>query len=71
MDGKGKFNLQKKNLHQKNVFIFGSEGDGLSYNIKQNCDLLMQLNISNKIESLNVSNAVTATLALYNYLIKN
>ena len=71
MDGKGKFHLQKKNLHQKNAFIFGSEGDGLSHNIKQNCDLLMQLNISNKIESLNVSNAVTATLALYNYLIKN
>ena len=71
MDGGAKFNLQKKNLYEKNAFIFGSEGEGLSHNIKQNCDILIKLTISNKIESLNVSNAVSATLALYNYIVKN
>ena len=71
MDGGAKFNLQKKNLYEKNAFIFGSEGEGLSHNIKQNCDILIKLTISNKIESLNVSNAVSATLALYNYIAKN
>jgi len=70
MDSKARNKLDKKIIYNKNVFIFGSEGEGLSYNIKQNCDLLIRLEIGNQIESLNVSNAVSATLALYTYINK-
>jgi 23S rRNA (guanosine2251-2'-O)-methyltransferase len=70
MDGKAKKNLDEKIIYSKNAFVFGSEGEGLSHNIKQNCDLLACLEIGDKIESLNVSNAVSATLALYAYINK-
>jgi 23S rRNA (guanosine2251-2'-O)-methyltransferase len=49
---------------QKNLFIFGSEGKGISKNILSLCDNIFQINISRKMESLNVSNAVAATLAI-------
>ena len=70
MDGKAQNELDEKILYNKNVFVFGSEGEGLSHNIKQNCDILIRLEIGNQIESLNVSNAVSATLALYAYINK-
>ena len=70
MDGKAQNKLDEKIIYNKNVFVFGSEGEGLSHNIKQNCDILIRLEIGNQIESLNVSNAVSATLALYAYINK-
>ena len=55
---------------QKNVFVLGSEGKGLSHLTKKKCDKLIKLEISNKIESLNVSNAISAFLYGFN-LIRN
>ena len=55
--------FDKKNLNEKNVFIFGSEDQGISKNIEKKCDFLFKINMTNKAESLNVSNA--ASIILY------
>ena len=54
--------LIKKKLNEKNVFIFGSEDQGISKNIEKKCDFLFKINMSDKAESLNVSNAASIIL---------
>jgi 23S rRNA (guanosine2251-2'-O)-methyltransferase len=54
--------FSKKILNEKNVFIFGSEENGISNLLQKNCDYLTKINMSNSIESLNVSNAVAVIL---------
>ncbi|MCL1838357.1 MAG: 23S rRNA (guanosine(2251)-2'-O)-methyltransferase RlmB [Propionibacteriaceae bacterium] len=45
------------------LLVIGSEGEGLSRLVKQNCDVLAAIPISSAIESLNAS--VAASIALY------
>jgi len=52
-----------------NIFILGAEGKGLKELTKKNCDFHIKINISNKIGSLNVSNACSAALGIFNYII--
>lgn len=47
----------------KNVIIFGNEGNGLRRNIIKLCDYLVKIPINKKVESLNVS--VSAGMFLY------
>ena len=54
----------------KNVLIFGSEGDGLKYQIKKNADFLFSININQKVESLNVSNSASVVFHYINNKIK-
>jgi len=43
--------------------VVGSEGEGLSRLVRENCDVLVNIPISSQIESLNAS--VAAAIALY------
>lgn len=52
---------------KKNVFIFGSEDKGIGSNLINKSDEVVRINTSND-ESLNVSNSVSATLAIYHFL---
>ncbi len=47
------------NWKGKNILLFGSEGYGIKKNSLNNSDFKFKINISNNIESLNVSNAVS------------
>lgn len=61
---------EKMNSHKwtkKNAFIFGSEGKGLKNSVEKYCDNLLEIPISKKVESLNVSNAVSAFLSYYRF----
>jgi len=50
---------------KKNAIVLGSEGKGMKKLVKKNCDELIKIKINPKIDSLNVSNAMAAALALY------
>ncbi|WP_039458428.1 23S rRNA (guanosine(2251)-2'-O)-methyltransferase RlmB [Candidatus Jidaibacter acanthamoebae] len=62
MDATGDKGFAKVNSFKKTGIIFGSEGEGLRKLTKENCDFLISIPISNKVESLNLSNAVAISL---------
>jgi len=53
-----------------NVLLFGSEGYGLKYQTTKNSDFLLKIGISNKIESLNISNSAAVVFHYIDYLKK-
>jgi 23S rRNA (guanosine2251-2'-O)-methyltransferase len=53
---------------EKSVFIFGSESDGMRHLTKSSCDEIVKIEISNNLESLNVSNSAAV---LFFYLNNN
>ncbi len=55
-------NINQFEFPQKTVFVFGSEGDGMRKMTKENCDYIIKLDMSDKMESLNLSNAAAVTL---------
>lgn len=63
MDGAAKRTLREAALPRKVALVMGSEGYGLRRLTAQNCDFMVKLPISPRVESLNVSNA--AAIALY------
>ena len=69
LDGNTQTDIDKTNLSGKTVLVMGSEGKGLRKITRAACDLLVRLPISDKVESLNVSNA--AAIALYEISRKN
>jgi len=64
MDGNAQQSIYDYKTQLKNVVIFGSEGQGIKKIMQLSCDTICKIPISNKIESLNVSNAVAATLSI-------
>ncbi|MGN0903783.1 MAG: 23S rRNA (guanosine(2251)-2'-O)-methyltransferase RlmB [Alphaproteobacteria bacterium] len=63
MDGKAEKALHESKLPERIALVMGSEGYGLRRLTAENCDFMVKLPISEKMESLNVSNA--AAIALY------
>jgi 23S rRNA (guanosine2251-2'-O)-methyltransferase len=63
LDGEAKETISKVKLDSKTVLVLGAEGRGLRRLTGEHCDVLVRLPISEKMESLNVSNA--AAVALY------
>jgi 23S rRNA (guanosine2251-2'-O)-methyltransferase len=70
LDGNAKENIEEQKWSNQNVFVFGSERDGLRRLVKENCDHLIKIQINKEIESLNVSNAVSVTLGIFRLLQK-
>ncbi|QIT35798.1 23S rRNA (guanosine(2251)-2'-O)-methyltransferase RlmB [Wolbachia endosymbiont of Brugia pahangi] len=68
-DSNAKENIDEiKSFGKKIVIIFGSEGKGMRRLVKENCDYLLKIPMSNVIDSLNVSNA--AAIGLYSVYTK-
>ncbi len=58
----------KHDWNGNNVLLFGSEGYGLKYQTIKNSDFLFKINISNKVESLNISNSAAV---VFHYISNN
>jgi 23S rRNA (guanosine2251-2'-O)-methyltransferase len=69
-DSKSKKDFTQHDWTGNNVLLFGSEGYGLNYQTKKNSDFLFRINISKKVESLNVSNTVSIVCYHINQKIK-
>lgn len=63
LDGQGSEYINSKMLLGKVAIVLGSEDKGIRRLVKENCDHLAKIPISDKVESLNVSNA--AAIAFY------
>jgi 23S rRNA (guanosine2251-2'-O)-methyltransferase len=68
-DQNSKDTIEKFSFNEKNVLILGSEGFGIKPLVKSQCDHILKINISNELESLNVSNA--SAVILYELAKKN
>ena len=64
-DGESKKDFIKHDWKGNNVLLFGSEGYGLSHQIKKNSDFLFRINIDKRVESLNISNSASV---VFHYL---
>jgi 23S rRNA (guanosine2251-2'-O)-methyltransferase len=63
LTGEADVNLAQALGPAKVALVLGAEGEGMRHNTQAHCDALAKLPISDRIESLNVSNA--AAIALY------
>ncbi len=63
LDGEAKQHIADAKLDAKTALVLGAEGRGLRRLTAERCDFLVKLPMSDKMESLNVSNA--AAVALY------
>ena len=66
LDLKAKNFIENFQWFEKNALVFGSENKGIKKILLSKCDKLLKININKEIESLNVSNAVSATLSIMN-----
>lgn len=63
MDGEAKQSIGSVKFDAKTAIIMGAEGKGLRRLTAEHCDMLVKLPMSERMESLNVSNA--AAIAMY------
>ena len=58
-DSDAKDDFTEHDWNGKNILLFGSEGYGLSYQLKKNSDFQFKIRINNKVESLNIANSAS------------
>ena len=63
LDGHGEGSIFSEEFSSKTAVVLGSEGSGIRKLVKENCDHLIKIPISNKVESLNIS--VAAGIIMY------
>lgn len=63
LDGEAKTDISKTKNYHPIALVLGSEGEGIRRLVKENCDLLVKININQEVESLNASNA--AAIVMY------
>ena len=70
-DTRGEKNFTEIKWEGKNVLLFGSEGFGMREHTGKYTDFFVKFNISNDIESLNISNSAAIVFHHLSYLKKN
>ena len=69
LDGDGEANFENFKLYDQSLFlIVGSEGKGISRLVREKCDQILSIQITNKVESLNAS--VATAIALHQISLK-
>ena len=69
-DSSAKKNFTKHKWLGKNVLLFGSEGFGLKNKTLEHSDFIFKIDISKKIESLNISNSVSIVCHYIDFYLK-
>ena len=70
-DGKGEKNFTDIEWKGNNILLFGSEGSGMHQHTSKYADFLVKIDISEKIESLNISNSATIVFHHLSYVKKS
>ena len=70
-DGKGEKNFTDIEWKGNNILLFGSEGSGMHQHTSKYADFLVKIDISEKIESLNISNSATIVFHHLSYIKKS
>ena len=70
-DARGEKNFTEIKWEGKNVLLFGSEGFGMREHTGKYTDFLVRIDISKKIESLNISNSAAIVFHHLSYIKKN
>ena len=69
-DSSAKKNFTKHKWLGKNVLLFGSEGFGLKNKTLEHSDFIFKIDISKKVESLNISNSVSIVCHYIDFYLK-
>ena len=69
-DGNGKKNFTDIDWKGNNILVFGSEGFGMHQHTSKYADFLVKIDISQSIESLNISNSAAIVFHHLSYLKK-
>tara|TARA_B100001063_G_scaffold50935_1_gene45002 strand:+ start:24 stop:770 length:747 start_codon:yes stop_codon:yes gene_type:complete len=70
-DGKGEKNFTDIEWKGNNILLFGSEGSGMRQHTSKYADFSVKIDISEKIESLNISNSATIVFHHLSYVKKS
>ena len=69
-DGNGKKDFTEIEWEGNNILLFGSEGSGMHLHTSKYSDFIVKIDISKKIESLNISNSAAIVFHYLRYIKK-
>lgn len=70
LDERGETEIQNADFSDKSVLVLGAEGPGIRRLVKENCDQLLRIPMTNAIASINVSNAAATSLYAWSIAVK-